>query len=806
MVRRRFERSAPLGNLSLTAKGILVVAIPVCALLLAMTVFFQLQRDTRAASGWVDHTFQVRSSIRHIMILLVNAETGTRGYLLSRQESFLKPYLDARRDLPHEFDNLAKLVADNPPQAERLTEVRKLSAAVQDAWERQRLDAASNNTKDLDAQLENARQQMEGLRQAVGSMQVYEDTLLRERTEAEQSAQSRLEAFVFAGGVLGLMGGVVSALLFATSIVRRVRHLEDDARTLAAGNAVEGDVGGHDEIARLGVTLKRASKLLVAREQELRAAHAELETRVKERTAELQATNEELHRSNSIRNAVVTSSPLSIWAIDLDGNVTFWNPAAERIFGWCADEVIGKPLPVVPDDFRAEYKEWLERFRLGVSIAGVERTRCKKDGSKIEVSIFTAPLHDEAGRIVGTITIDQDITDRRQLEEQFRQSQKLEAVGRLAGGVAHDFNNLLTVILGYVDMIITEAESMPSVQESAKEVQYAANRATSLTAQLLAFSRRQVSQPKVLDLNDVVQHSARMLARVIGEDIQIATHLEHKLGRVKVDPSQIDQLLLNLVVNARDAMPGGGKLTIETANVVLDDQYVGRHIGVKAGPYALLAVSDNGTGMTAEVRSRVFEPFFTTKEAGRGTGLGLSIVYGIVKQNGGEIMVYSEPGQGTTFKVYFPMAEVADDAMTAENGHAELQGTETILLCEDETGIRKLVKSMLVKRGYQVLEAEGPVRAMEISREFKGKIDLLLTDVVMPEMSGFDLAGQLMPVRPEMKVLYTSGYTDNRLVGTWTLKPGVPFLQKPFTAGTLSQKVREALTGVTSDKTTPKRA
>jgi len=581
--------------------------------------------------------------------------------------------------------------------------------------------------------------------------------------------------------------------LFATSIVRRVRHIEEEAGKLARGVPVEGEVGGRDEIARLGQTIAQASELLMARDHELRAAHAELESRVRERTAELQKANDDLYHSNAMRNAVMSCSPLSIWAVDLNGNITFWNAAAERTFGWSAAEVMGKPVPVIPEDFKGEYQEWLQRFHLGLSVAGLERTRQKKDGSKIDVSIWTAALRDASGHVIGTIFVDNDVTEHKRLEEQFRQSQKLEAVGRLAGGVAHDFNNLLTVILGYVEMILLEPENSPSIQDSAREVQYAANRASTLTAQLLAFSRRQISQPKVLHLNDVVEHSLKMLRRVIGEDVEIAAHLDPDLRAVKVDPSQIDQLLVNLVVNSRDAMPHGGALTIETRNVILDDTYAGRHIGVSPGPYAMLAVSDTGGGMTPEVRDRIFEPFFTTKEAGRGTGLGLSIVYGIVKQNGGEILVYSEPGQGTTFKVYFPIAEEAEDVLAAENGANELGGHETILLCEDETSIRKLVRSLLVKKGYHVLEAESPLRAVEIAREYAEPIHLLLTDVVMPQMSGFELARELAETRPSMKVLYTSGYTDNRLSGTWVMEPGAPFLQKPFTASSLGKKVREAL-------------
>ncbi len=424
----------------------------------------------------------------------------------------------------------------------------------------------------------------------------------------------------------------------------------------------------------------------------------------------------------------------------------------------------------------------------------MERTRLRKDGSKIDVSIWTAPLRDARGRISGTITIDSDITQRRVLEEQFRQSQKLEAVGRLAGGVAHDFNNLLTVIMGYVEMLILEAPDRPDLVSYAEEVQYAASRASALTAQLLAFSRRQISQPRVLDLNEVVTHSMKLLRRVIGEDIEIATHLDRQLERVKLDPIHIDQVIMNLVVNARDAMAQGGRLTIETANVMLDENYSGRHLGVTPGPYAMLAISDSGSGMSEETKSRLFEPFFTTKEAGKGTGLGLSIVYGIVKQNGGEIMVYSELGKGTTFKIYLPMSRTPAELAAAEHRAQQMHGNETVLVCEDEAGIRKLVVAMLTKQGYRVLEADKPQDAVAMLQDQGSTIHLLLTDIVMPQINGFELAKTARELRAGIRVLYMSGYTDNHVTANWTVDPDTPFLHKPFTATTLAHKVREALT------------
>jgi PAS domain S-box-containing protein len=624
-------------------------------------------------------------------------------------------------------------------------------------------------------------------------MEAEEERLLQERITAGHRAHHRLMLAIVAGGLVGLLGGFAAALLFTRSIVRRVHRVEELARRVAGQSCAEPEEGRGDEVTRLERTLNQTARLLAAQAEQLRRAHDDLESRVDQRTAELSQANEYLRQARDVRQALIKSSPLAIFAIDLEGKVIFWSPAAERIFGWTEAEAIGKTLPVIPEHRMHEFEAALVRLRTGESMQGDERTHQRKDGSRIEVAIWTAPLRDASGAISGYVTIDADITERKLLEEQFRQSQKLEAVGRLAGGVAHDFNNLLTVIMGYVEMLIADAQGAPALIEYAQEIQFAADRASSLTGQLLAFSRRQISQPKVLDLNESVAQSVKLLQRVIGEDIVVVTLAEPDLGRVKADPIHIDQALMNLVVNARDAMPNGGTLTIETANVFLDDSYAERHIGVKPGAYCMLAVSDTGTGITPEVKSRIFEPFFTTKEPGKGTGLGLSIVYGVVKQNGGDVIVFSELGKGSTFKLYFPMAAVP--AVTAEtNGLVEeLRGSETVLLCEDEERIRKLVYAMLAKQGYKVLEAEAPEAAMRMAREYAGPIDLLLTDVVMPQMSGFELAKSVYEMRPQIKVLYMSGYTDNRVNAGWVLEPEVQFLHKPFTAAGLTQKVREAL-------------
>jgi signal transduction histidine kinase len=383
---------------------------------------------------------------------------------------------------------------------------------------------------------------------------------------------------------------------------------------------------------------------------------------------------------------------------------------------------------------------------------------------------------------------------REDLEQQLLQSQKMEAVGRLAGGVAHDFNNLLTVILGYSEMLRDRVKTDPVALEYADEVRVASERASSLTNQLLAFSRRQVTMPRIVDLNELVGQIDKMLRRIIGEDLRLKTRLDAALPAVSVDPTHIDQVIMNLAVNSRDAMPNGGILTIETARVELTEKYAETHIDLRPGLYAMLTVSDTGSGMDAATRARIFEPFFTTKEKGKGTGLGLSIVYGIVKQNGGEILVYSEPGRGTAFKIYLPAVHaVAPAAPMVPAEIATEPATETILLVEDEDQIRSLTRTILTRQGYRVLEFAAPTAALQYLREQSLAIDLLLTDIVMPQMSGLELAREVKASHMRIKVLFMSGYTDSTVTGLEMVTLDTPFIQKPFTVTALLDKVREAL-------------
>ncbi len=792
---RRFERIAAFFfNLSLTAKGVLVVAIPVLALLGAIVVFYDFQRQTRQAAELVQHTDDVRTGIERSLALINTAEDSVRGYMLTLRESDLAPYREAQPQLGQEMDTLRGLTGDDNLQ--HRARVANVSALITRAFSD--LDgvveaAAANHFSSGTALRESARASIEAVREQLDGMESDEERLLASLALDQKRLQRRLERALVGGGLAALLGGFAAMFVFTRSIVRRVHQVEEFARAVAGESSpVKGSARG-DEIARLERTLHETSRQLTTQSEQLRSARTDLEMRVEMRTRELRQANEELRQANDMRQTLIRSSPLAIFSLDPEGRVVFWSPGAERMFGWSEEEAIGNILPAIPEARLPEFQEAMGRLREGESLERAERSQVRKDGRSIEVAIWSVPLRSAGGEVTRILTFEADITDRRQLEDQLRQSQKLEAVGRLAGGVAHDFNNLLTVIMGYVEMLISEPGASAPMVEYAQEIQFATERASGLTGQLLAFSRRQITQPRIIDLNETVEHSMKLLRRVIGEDISISTHLDPSLARIKADPIHVDQTIMNLVVNARDAMPDGGKLTIETANVQLDETYPGRHLGVTPGFYSMLAVSDTGVGMTSEVRERIFEPFFTTKEPGKGTGLGLSIVYGVVKQNLGDIIVYSEPGKGTSFKLYFPIVEAPAEAPAASVKPAEWRGSETILLCEDEPRIRKLVNAMLTKHGYNVIEAEGPNAAVALARNGAARIDLLLTDIVMPEMSGFDLAKAVRETRPETKVLYMSGYTDRRVGSGWVLDANTPFLHKPFTTSALAKKVREAL-------------
>jgi two-component system, cell cycle sensor histidine kinase and response regulator CckA len=493
-----------------------------------------------------------------------------------------------------------------------------------------------------------------------------------------------------------------------------------------------------------------------------------------------------------------------IFTTDLNLHLNYISPSVRFFTGYSPTEVLGRKLDqnLTPASAELAAKAFAEELAQAQDQPGQTRSRVLelehycKDGHTVWGEVRASLLRDALGQVIGAIGVSRDITARRELEEQLHQAQKMEVVGRLAGGVAHDFNNLLTAILGYAALLLNSMEPDTPWRHDVSEIKKAGERAALLTRQLMAFSRRQVLHPKALDLNQVVDNLGKMIKRVIGEDIELAIVPGQDLGTVMADPGQIEQVILNLAINARDAMPHGGRLSFRTANVDLDQAYVRSHAEqVQPGPYVLLEAADTGCGMDAATCSHIFEPFYTTKELGKGTGLGLSTVYGIIRQSGGNIWVSSEPGRGTVFKIYLPRGNAAVTAVTPEEGPGPaLQGRETILLVEDENLVRAITQRILGRLGYKVLEARNGAGALEISDEYEGPIHLLLTDLVMPGMNGQELADRLASGRPQLRVLFMSGYAENSLAGGPELaKAGRGYLQKPFEAQFLARKVRELL-------------
>jgi PAS domain S-box-containing protein len=528
--------------------------------------------------------------------------------------------------------------------------------------------------------------------------------------------------------------------------------------------------------------------------------YEELEQRVRELEKEVikyKETEMALQDSEERLKTTLDSIQAGIVVIDAETHIIVdTNPAAIRMIGAPEEQVIGHVCHkyICPAE-----KGKCPITDLGQKVNNSERILLTANGKEVPIlKTVTTILLGGKECLLNTFI---DITEKKKLEVQLVQSKKMEAIGTLAGGVAHDFNNLLTVIIGNAQLALMDAGKDGPLYEEIKEIKKAGERAASVTRQLLAFSRKQIIKPEILDINEEINETEKMLQRLIREDIEFLTVLEPELWKVYADPMQINQVLMNMVVNARDAMPGTGKLTIETANVELDKTYFqDRGVESASGPYVMLAVTDNGTGMDEKTRSRVFDPFFTTKEKVGSTGLGLSTVYGIVKQNNGYVWVYTEHGKGTTFKVYFP--KVTED-VTAGKEQAkfsgEISGFETVLIVEDNDTLRNLAKNVLQKYGYEILEAENGEKALNVSETHEGPIHLLLTDVVMPKMGGREAADRLQPLYPQMKVIYMSGYTDNTIVRHGVLAPGLNFLEKPFTPEALARKVREVLDNINQE-------
>jgi two-component system, cell cycle sensor histidine kinase and response regulator CckA len=536
--------------------------------------------------------------------------------------------------------------------------------------------------------------------------------------------------------------------------------------------------GAHDYVLK-----DKLSRLAPAVEREIREA--------KNREARRQA-NDALLASEARYRRIVETTNQGVVLTDVSGRTTFVNGRMAEMLGVSREAAQGVfILDFVARERRDEAERDLLRSREGA--IQFETTLLRAGGAKVVALVDASPMYRTSGEYEGSFAMVMDVTQRRDLEAQLRQAQKMEAVGRLAGGIAHDFNNVLSVILSCSEIMLADLRPGDPLRDDVKEIHTAGTRAAELTRQLLMFSRQKVIEPRVVDLNGVLASMNKMLRRIVGEDVELVSVAGESLGHVRVDPGSIEQVIMNLAVNARDAMPEGGKLMMETANVVLDDDYAKSHVGAKPGAYVMLSVTDTGVGMDKATLGRIFEPFFTTKEKGRGTGLGLSTVFGIVQQSGGYIWVDSAPEVGTKFEIYLPRVDASADASRPQKVSTTLRGSETILLVEDEEQVRSVARGILRRHGYTVLEARNAGEALLVCESHDGPLHLLLTDVVMPQMSGPELANRLRQLRPNLKVLCMSGYADDEAVHHGVRDASFAYLQKPITVDALTRKVRNLL-------------
>ena len=739
-----------------------VLGIGLAILLVISAASIGLDVKSRSDVAWVDHTLGVLQKLSELRLLISRAESASRGYVLSNDPNFVKDFNLSRDRIAPALADLIEATKDNPVQTQLLENTRELIAQrLTVSAELVRLRAADDTAgiAALHARAE-GRAVMGTISADFDKVTTEEDRLLAIRTADSRQTRIILLAIDLAGALL--------ILLLAAILVRNIRRSN---RTLE--------------------TSLSASK----------AANQTLEAAVAERTEHLLAAHEELRRSAAVLQGTFNSMAEAVLVIDTKGEVVLANAAAEKVLtyrpGMTTDQL--KQTAIV---YRADGSTLMPFDEMpsvcalrGEQFDGKELISHRRgSGEIVHLVISGAPLYDASGAISGAALVYHNITAARETERQLQQAQKLDAIGKLTGGVAHDFNNMLTVITGTTETLVAELARQPELQSVARMIDDAAERCGELIQHLLAFARRQPLQPRNVDINSAVLDIAKLLRPTLGEQIEIETILERGVTTSHIDPSQLAHSVLNMAINARDAMPNGGKLLLETRNVVLDEAYAQANADVRAGPYVMLAVSDSGTGMPAVVRDKAFEPFFTTKDVGKGSGLGLSMVYGFVKQSGGHIKIYSEQGHGTTIRVYLPPARGNADVVTA--GAAPVAGGhETIMVVEDDSMVRNFVVAQLQSLGYKTIDAADS-RAAMLHVEHGEPFDLLFTDVIMPGgMTGRQLADEIMKRRPGMKVLYTSGYTDNAIVHHGRLDEGVLLLTKPYRKNQLAQMVRRALGG-----------
>ena len=721
-----------------------------------------LEVKSRSDAAWVDHTLVMLHKLSDMRLLIRQAESTARGFALSNDQNFVTEFQAARDRIPAEFNELIQASRDNPEQTRLLEETKPLiERRLAVSAERFRLQAAGDS-----AGIAALNARKEG-RSAMATINVNFDrlTAVEERLLAIRSADSRRTRLVLLG--IDLAGGLL-ILMLAGLLIRGVRRSSEELNTSLNASRAENET---------------------------------LEAAVAERTEHLLAAHEELRHSASVLQSTFNSMAEAVLVIDARGTVVLSNAAATRMLryqqGMTVNDLREMSIVYAADGATPVTTDGLPAARAlrGEPFDGMELVvRPAGKAEAVHLVISGAPLRDGSGAISGAALVYHDITAARETERQLQQSQKLDAIGKLTGGVAHDFNNMLTVITGTTETLVAGLADRPEYQSVARLIDDAAERCAELIQHLLAFARKQPLQPRNVEINSAVLDIVKLLRPALGEQIEIETILAQDAITSHIDPSQLANSVLNMAINARDAMPDGGKLLLETRNVVLDDAYAEANAEVRPGPYVMLAVSDSGTGMPVDVRDKVFEPFFTTKELGKGSGLGLSMVYGFVKQSGGHIKIYSEQGHGTTIRLYLPPAHGRAEAAAATTAPVA-GGSEAILVVEDDVLVRNFVIAQLQALGYRTVAAADS-RAALVHIDSGEPFDLLFTDVILPGgMSGRELADEVAKRRPGLKVLYTSGYTDNSIVHHGRLDEGVLLLTKPYRKSQLAQIVRQALQG-----------
>ena len=766
----------------LGALGLLVIALTIVALGMLERNLLRSIYDSR----------ELMRLARHARLLAVDRETGVRGYLLTGDKQSLEPEAAARDALPSKLDSLVKLTASSPSRRDRAEGVKRALGR----WERGYVMPiiAESPSNLIPGSHEMAGKELfDGVRAAFVSMLSAEERLYDRKVSFER------------GLVRFSMALILVEIIFVVLMMRRLnRRVVNQARQV---------IEQQEQLEEQATELEHQAAELEEQAMQLEEQNDEtrqVATEVAKTNESLKATIEELERARdvarhhaeerekaqSLLDFVLDSSPVGFGLFDRSLRFTLANESMAVINDMPAEKLIGKS----PRDLlTAELAQQAENLLRGVLETGEPVLNVPLSGSlaaQPDVERFWLasyfPVRNGADQsTVGVGIMVTEVTERKRLEEQLAEAQKMEAVGRLAGGIAHDFNNLLTAIKSYSELLLADMEESNPQRADVGEINNAADRAAVLTRQLLAFSRQQVLRPETIDLNDVITGMEGTLRPLAGPGVRIETRLP-QVGTVHADPTQIERVVINLVTNARDAMPNGGHITIQTANVTLDEDYVSDHAGTEPGPYVMLAISDSGVGIEKEVKDKLFEPFFTTKPRDKGTGLGLSSVYGIVKQSGGHIWVYSELGKGTTFKIYLPRDEATATAAIKRLARGKSSGA-TIMLVEDDEVVRSVACRVLKRAGFTVLEAKNGRAALELYEATDGMADLIVTDVVMPEMGGSELAEKIREVNPHAKILFMSGYTEDKVIRDNLLSPGAAFLEKPFTPEALTKKAREIL-------------